>query len=53
MKIGGHGLRDHIRLLGPLLVLMAAVWALRIVLYAAGAPSFVLHVVSVTLATRF
>jgi hypothetical protein len=50
MKIGGHGLGDHIRLLGPLLVLMAAVWALRIVLYAAGAPPFVLHVVSVTLA---
>jgi hypothetical protein len=51
MKIGGHGLGDHIRLLGPLLVLVAAVWALRIVLYAAGAPPFVLHIVSVSLAS--
>lgn len=50
MRIGGHGLRDHIRLLAPLLVLIAAVWALRLVLYAAGAPPFVLHIVSVTLA---
>jgi hypothetical protein len=50
MKIGEHGLRDHIRLLAPLLLLLVGVWILRLVLYAAGVPSFVLHIVSVTLA---
>ncbi len=32
MKISGYGLRDYIRLLGPLFGLIAAVWALRLVL---------------------
>ena len=50
MRIGEHGLRDHLRLLAPLLVLIGAVWVLRLVLYAAGAPAMVLHVVSVTVA---
>lgn len=51
MKVGGHGLRDHIRLVSPLLALIAAVWALRLVLHLAGAPPLVLHITSVTLAT--
>lgn len=50
MKIGGHGLREHLRLLAPLFVLMAAVWALRIVLYASGAPHIVMRWCSVTVA---
>jgi hypothetical protein len=52
MKIGGHGLREHLRLLGPLFGFIAAVWALRAVIFAAGVSkhSPLLHVVSVTLA---
>ena len=50
MKIGGHGLGDHLKLLSPLLGLIAAVWALRMVLYAAGAPRLVMHWCSVTVA---
>ena len=38
MKIGGHGLGEHLRLLAPLFWLIAGVWALRLVLAAAGAP---------------
>ena len=52
MRIGGHGLREHLQLLAPLFGFIAAVWALRIVLYAAGAAPFsiALRVVSVTVA---
>lgn len=50
MKVGGHGLGDHVRLLAPLLGLIAAVWALRMVLYASGAPHLVLRWCSVTVA---
>ncbi len=50
MKIQRHSLGDHIRLLAPLFGLIAAVWALRLVVYAAGAPGIVIHFVSVTLA---
>jgi hypothetical protein len=52
MKIAGHTPGDYLRLLAPLFALMAAVWALRMVLYAAGLGPMVLHVVSVTLAGR-
>ena len=52
MKIDGHGLRDYFRLLAPLFALIAAVWALRIVVYAAGVRGPALHVISVTLAGR-
>src|SRR3989442_10055472 len=38
MKVCGHGLRDHIRLLVPLFALLTGVWALRLILAAAGAP---------------
>jgi hypothetical protein len=53
MRIGGQRLRDHVRLLTPLLVLIASVWALRLVLFAAGAPRMLLHIVSVTVAGAF
>jgi hypothetical protein len=52
MRIDGHSLRDYLHLLAPLGALMAAVWALRIVVYAAGARGDVLHIISVTLAGR-
>ncbi|MGO9275623.1 MAG: hypothetical protein ACLQOO_36195 [Terriglobia bacterium] len=50
MKIEGHRLRDLVRLLAPLFELIAAVWALRLMVFAAGArPGSVwLHVISVT-----
>src|SRR5947208_15369422 len=38
MKVCGYRLRDHIRLLVPLFALLTAVWALRLILAAAGAP---------------
>jgi hypothetical protein len=44
------GLRDHFRLLAPLFALIAAVWALRLVLDAAGAPYGVVRLSSVTVA---
>lgn len=50
MKIGEHGLREHLRLLTPLFGLIAAVWALRMVLDFAGAPPIVIHYCSVTAA---
>lgn len=52
MKIGKHGLVDHLRLLGPLFGFIAAIWALRMVVYAAGATraSLELRVISVTVA---
>jgi hypothetical protein len=51
MNIGGYGLRDHIRLLGPLFGLIAAVWLLRWVLDAVGTPRWLVLVVSVTAIT--
>lgn len=51
MRLGEHGLREHIRFLSPLFGLIAAVWALRLVVYAAGAPHGVFSVMSVTVAT--
>jgi amino acid permease len=50
MTVGHWGLRDHVRLLVPLFALIAAVWALRLVLDAAGAPSGVVRLASVTVA---
>jgi hypothetical protein len=50
MKIGEHGLGEHLRLLAPLLGFIAAVWALRMVLHFAGAPPLVIHFCSVTAA---
>lgn len=50
MKIGGHGMREHIRLLAPLGGFIAAVWLLRMVLDYSGAPPLVVHLCSVTVA---
>lgn len=48
MKICGQGLKHHIRLLMPLFGLITAVWALRMVLDTAGAPSTLVRLCSVT-----
>lgn len=50
MKIGGHGLSDHLRLLAPLFGFIAAVWALRMVLDMAAAPHGVVRFFSVSVA---
>jgi hypothetical protein len=50
MKIGEHRLQEHLRLLAPLFGLIAAVWALRMILDFAGAPHAVIHYCSVTAA---
>lgn len=53
MNINGHGFRDHLHLVAPLYGLIGAVWALRMILAAAGAPHGVVVMVSVTVATAF
>lgn len=50
MRIGGHGLRDHLRLLMPLFGLIAAVWVLRMVLDAGGLPLSIVRFFSVGVA---
>jgi hypothetical protein len=50
MRIGNHGLRDHIRFLMPLFGLIAAVWLLRLILDKAGTPAPIVRMVSVTVA---
>ena len=50
MKIGGHGIREHLQLFAPLFALIAAVWVLRMVADYAGAPHGFVHVVSVNIA---
>jgi hypothetical protein len=50
MKIGNHGLREHIRFLMPLFGLIAAVWLLRLVVDKAGTPAPIVRMVSVTVA---
>ncbi len=51
MKVGGLRARDHIRLLYPLFVLIAAVFLLRLILAAADSPEWVVRLVSVTTTT--
>lgn len=51
MKVGGHSFQDHLRLLSPLFGLVTAVWVLRLVLAAAGAPKGVTSFFSLTAAT--
>jgi len=50
MKIGGHGFRDHLRLLAPLFGLVAAVWALRLIMDLAGTPPAIVRLTSVSVA---
>ncbi len=51
MRIGGHGLREHLRLLAPLFGLIAAVWALRLIQHLAGAPHSIVRMFSVNVAS--
>ncbi|HUU13541.1 MAG TPA: hypothetical protein VM182_07505 [Terriglobia bacterium] len=53
MKIGGHGLRDHLRLLAPLFGLIAAVWVLRMVMAMAGTDPSIVRYVSVGVMSAF
>ena len=48
MKIGKHGLRDHLRLMRPMFVLITAVWVLRLILAAARSPEWITRMTSVT-----
>jgi hypothetical protein len=50
MRIDGHGLRDHLRLLSPLFGLIVAVWALRLIMDLAGTPAMIVRMVSVGVA---
>jgi hypothetical protein len=50
MRIGRRGWLEHLRLLGPLFALIGAVWALRMILAAAGVPGWLLGIVAVTAA---
>jgi len=50
MRIDGHGLRDHLRLLSPLFGLIAGVWALRLIMNLAGTPAMLVRMVSVGVA---
>ncbi len=50
MKIGERGLGEHLHLLAPLFGLIAAIWALRMVLALADAPHVLIHYCSVTAA---
>lgn len=51
MKIGGHGIREHLRLLSPAFALVAGVWLLRLIMWEAGTPIGLTRLVSVTVAT--
>ena len=51
MKIGGHRLRQHLRLLSPLLALLAGVWVLRWIIGCVNTSAWLLQVVSLTLFT--
>lgn len=53
MNIHGHGFQDHLHLVAPLYGLIGAVWALRMILAAAGAYHGMVVAVSVTVATAF
>jgi hypothetical protein len=48
MKIGGHPLRQHLRILSPLFVLLAGVWVLRWIIGCINTPGWLLQVVSLT-----
>jgi hypothetical protein len=50
MRINGFSLRDHLRLLAPLFGLIAAVWALRLVMGAMGVSGRLLSICSVSVA---
>lgn len=47
MKVSGRGIREHLKLLTPLFGVIGAVWALRFILGAIGAPMLLVKVFSV------
>ncbi len=51
MRIVGYRLRDHVRLLMPLFILLTAVWFVRIILTAIGGPHWMLRIFSLTAAS--
>jgi hypothetical protein len=51
MRIGDHSLGEHIRLLVPLFVFIAGVWALRLLLHELAVLHALVHVLSITVAT--
>ncbi len=51
MRIGGHRVREHIRMLSPAFVLVMGVWILRWIIAAAGTPIWLTRLASVTVAT--
>jgi len=51
MRVGGHRMREHVRLLLPLFAFLLVVWLLRLLLAAAGASLSVARVFSVTTAS--
>ena len=53
MRIVGQRLRDHIRLLTPLFIMLATIWSLRLVFAALNLPAWWLRIFSVTVATSF
>jgi hypothetical protein len=48
MRIGGHPLRQHLKLLAPLFALLAGVWVLRWIIGCLDAPGWLFHLVSLT-----
>jgi hypothetical protein len=51
MKIVGQRLRDHIRLLTPMFILLTTIWFLRLMSAAFNLPAWWLRIFSVTVAT--
>jgi hypothetical protein len=51
MKVGRHGLREHLRLLIPMFILITGVWILRMIFAIAGSPAWLVRITSVTTAT--
>lgn len=50
MRISGHRVREHIRLLAPALALVAGIWLLRLIVSVSGVPLWVTKLFSVTVA---
>ena len=48
MRIGGHPLRQHLRLLAPLFALLAGIWVLRLIIGYVYTSGWLLQVVSLT-----
>ena len=48
MKVSGHGFREHVQMLTPLLVLIASVWALRFLVDLLSAPQWLITLVSIS-----